>query len=126
MGDVEYEPVRARTTVHCAPEVAFAAFTERFAEWWPVAGHSVGEDRVATVVFEGRAGGRLFERWHDGHEADWGEVVAWEPPVRIVFTWRPNPTDAATEVEVRFSALEGALTRIELEHRGWEALAEGA
>ena len=77
----------------------------------------------AAVVLEGRLGGRLYERWHDGGEADWGRVVTWEPPQRLVLSWQPNPErPAATEVEVRFVAVEPDHTRVELEHRGWERL----
>jgi hypothetical protein len=35
-----------------------------------------------------------------------------------------NAEDSPTEVEVRFLQ-EGSGTRVELEHRGWERLAEG-
>ena len=37
-------------------------------------------------------------------------------------SWYPGHDDSqATELEVRFSA-EGAATRVDLEHRGWEIL----
>ena len=43
-----------------------------------------------------------------------------------MFTWHPGYDDtSATEVEVRFST-EGELTRVDLEHRGWDALGERA
>jgi hypothetical protein len=85
----------------------------------------VEPERVEAVVLEGRRGGRLYERWHDGGEADWGRVVAWEPPQRLVLSWKPNPErKAATEVEVRFVAVEPDHTRVELEHRGWERLGD--
>ena len=32
----------------------------------------------------------------------------------------------ATEVEITFSELDDALTRVEIEHRGWERLGAGA
>ena len=38
-------------------------------------------------------------------------------------SWQPNPSAAApTEVTVRFEALAGRLTRVELTHVGWERL----
>jgi hypothetical protein len=37
-------------------------------------------------------------------------------------TWTGTP--AATEVEFTFTALGPALTRVTVEHRGWEALTE--
>jgi uncharacterized protein YndB with AHSA1/START domain len=80
---------------------------------------------VVAVVLEDRVGGRLYERWHDGGEADWGQVLAWEPPTRLLLAWKPNPErPAPTEVEVRFLAVERGRTRVELEHRGWERLGD--
>ena len=121
------EPVQVAIEVRRGIEEAFRVFTDEIAAWWPVAGHSVEPDQVEAVVLEGRLGGRLYERWHDGGEADWGRVVTWEPPRRLVLSWQPNPKrPAATEVEVRFVAVEPDHTRVELEHRGWERLgAEG-
>lgn len=59
-----------------------------------------------------------------GEEADWGRVLVWEPPLRVVFSWHPNPeAPASTEVEARFSG-ETEGTRVEVEHRGWAALGD--
>src|SRR6478609_9471673 len=70
---------------------------------------------------------RLVERAVDGRTSVWGEVLAWEPPHRLVLTWHPGgDPDDASEVEVRFTASEGGGTRVELEHRGWERFGESA
>jgi uncharacterized protein YndB with AHSA1/START domain len=121
------EPVVAAIEVRRGIEEAFRVFTAEIAAWWPAAGHSVEPAKVETVVLEGRVGGRLYERWHDGGEADWGRVLAWEPPARLLLSWSPNPDrPAPTEVEVRFTAVEPDHTRVELEHRGWERLGDQA
>jgi len=118
-------PLRVAVDVHRGIEEAFRVFTAEITTWWPVAGHSVEPDKVAAVVLEDRVGGRLYERRHDGGEADWGRVLAWEPPTRLLLAWSPNPErPAPTEVEVRFLAVEAGRTRVELEHRGWERLGE--
>jgi DNA-binding transcriptional ArsR family regulator/uncharacterized protein YndB with AHSA1/START domain len=106
---------------------AFAVFTERMADWWPLRTHSVGEEHAYAVTMEQREGGRLYESIEGGEESDWGRVLAWEPPSRVVLTWHPGRSAAeATELEVRFTP-EGAATRVDLEHRGWERLgARGA
>jgi uncharacterized protein YndB with AHSA1/START domain len=120
-------PVVVGIDVRRGVEEAFRVFTAEIGAWWPVAGHSVEPDRVATVVLEGRPGGRLFERWHDGGEAEWGRVLAWEPPHRLVLAWSPNQDrPVPTRVEVRFTAVEADHTRVELEHSGWERLADQA
>jgi uncharacterized protein YndB with AHSA1/START domain len=114
--------VRKSVVVPCTPEQAFALYTEGIASWWPLATHSVGEEKACSAVFEGRAGGRIYEIWDDGQERDWGTVLVWEPPHRAVYSWQPNPErPAATEVEIRVSA-EGDGARLDLEHRGWERL----
>jgi uncharacterized protein YndB with AHSA1/START domain len=118
------EPVRKSVHVEVPPEDAFRVFTERLADWWPLATHSGYEQDAATVAF---AGGRLVETSRAGVENVWGEVTAWEPPGRVAFTWNPNlEKDHYTEVEVRFTA-NGSGTRVELEHRAWDVLgARGA
>jgi len=119
------EPVRVAVEVRRGVEEAFRVFTTDIGAWWPLLGHSVAPDKVEAVVLEGRPGGRLYERWRDGGEADWARVLAWEPPARLVLAWRPNPERRAeTEVEVRFVAVEADHTRVELEHRGWERLGD--
>ncbi len=51
------------------------------------------------------------------------EILAWEPPTRLVYTWhlRADRTDA-TEVEIRFRDRGDATTQVEIEHRGWDRL----
>lgn len=118
-------PALRKSIVVDAPvEQAFRVFTEGIATWWPLRTHSVGQERAETVVFEGRADGRLYERTSDREEHEWGRVLAWEPPRRIVYSWHPDRgDDTSQEVEIRFTP-EGAGTRLDLEHRGWERLGE--
>ena len=105
------EPLRLAFTVACPPERAFALWAEETSRWWPH-GHSVSGERGLTVTFE--PGGRIYERTPDGTEHDWGEVLVWEPPHRLVYLWhlRFDRTDA-TEVEVRFEdrGLPGGVLR---------------
>jgi hypothetical protein len=67
-------PVRKSLTVPLSPEKAFRLFTAEIASWWPLANHSVGQDKAETVIMEGRVGGRFFERAGDGNMALWGTV----------------------------------------------------
>ena len=125
------EPVRRSMTVQAPQERAFAVFTEGIGTWWPLASYAIGSQPAVTAVLEGHEGGRWFERAADGTECEWGRVVAWEPPSRIVLTWaidadwRPNP-GVASEVEVRFTPVGDGATRVELEHRRLEAFAARA
>ena len=118
-------PVRKTVEVGAPPERAFAFFTARMGRWWRPE-HSLLGDRVrADVVVEPRVGGRWYERATDGAECDWGKVLEWEPPGRVVLAWQLNANwrydpDLVTELEVRFVAVEAARTRVELEHRKLE------
>lgn len=108
--------------VQAPPDVAWRVFTEQMGTWWPLATHKIGRTRAVDTVVEPRVGGRWYERGEDGSSCDWGRVLAWEPPARLVLAWQISPDwqyDPAlqTEVEVRFLA-EGKGTRVELEHRG--------
>ena len=116
-------------SVHVAvePAVAFVIFTEETDLWWRrgprfrIAGRHAG-----SISFEPGIGGRLFESFDTGsgtrvHEA--GRVTAWDPPSRLMFSWRnanfaPHET---TEVEVRFEPSGGG-TMVTVCHRGWAAI----
>jgi uncharacterized protein YndB with AHSA1/START domain len=123
--------VRQSIVVEAPQERAFTVFTERMATWWPLDTHSIGTKPVTAAVIEPHAGGRWFERSADGSECDWGRVLVWEPPDRVVLSWQLSSDWAAdpdvhTEVEVRFTPADGGGTRVDLEHRHLEAYAERA
>jgi len=123
------EPVRKSVRVACEVEKGFRVFVEHIDEWWPVERFSRVADEqfppgvtLERVVFEPRAGGRLYEVTSTGEEGSWAEVLVYEPPHRIVLAWKPNDRDEPpTEVEIRFDPDEGG-TVVNLEHRGWERL----
>jgi uncharacterized protein YndB with AHSA1/START domain len=114
-------PLRKTIVVAASAERAFRVFTEEMSTWWPLAGKHIGKVEAKRVVMEPFVGGRWFEQGVDGSECNWGTVLMWDPPRRLVLSWeissdwRHDPS-IKTEVEVRFST-EGASTRVELEHR---------
>ena len=115
------EPLELEFRVRCSPEHAFTTWTAETSRWWP-RDHTMSGDDDLTVTIEPRPGGRIFERATDGTEHDWGEVVVWEPPARLVYLWHLSFDRAdATEVEITFAPdADGSIVRIE--HRGWEHL----
>lgn len=118
----ELAPVVRAVTVDVPPEQAFATFTQRLAEWWPLEMFSLFGEKSSVVRFEERAGGRAVEVRASGEEAHWADVLEWEPPRRVVLAWKPSPdSPAPTELEVTFTS-RGSGTRVEVEHRGWERL----
>lgn len=113
-------PIRRSTLVRSGVEHTFAVFVREIGTWWPTPTFSAGKDRVRSVTVEPRRGGRVFETWHDATVVEWGRLLAWEPPHGFTMTWTSTP--APTEVELTFRPLGPALTRVTVEHRGWEAL----
>ena len=130
--------VRQEIAVEAPVDRAFRVFTEQMDKIKPREHNLLGAD-IAETVFEPRAGGRIYDRGTDGSECAWANVIAFEPPDRVVFSWNVSPrwqveTDPArrSEVEVRFIAEGPDRTRVELEHRhldrhgdGWEGLRDG-
>jgi uncharacterized protein YndB with AHSA1/START domain len=115
------EPLELEFTVACGPARAFSLWSEQTTRWWPH-GHSVSAEPGLTVTFEARPGGRIYETTPTGAEHDWGEVLTWEPPHRLVYLWHLRFDRAdATEVEVTFTPVADG-TRVRIEHRGWERL----
>ena len=82
-------------------------------------------------MLEGREGGRWYERDIDGSECEWGRVLVWEPPSRLVLAWQITgewayDADFLTEVEVTFVADGPNRTVVEVDHRGLDAYGDQA
>ncbi len=121
--------VRKEITVDAPVERAFEMFTTRFDSWWPRS-HKIGQADLQEAIIEPRTGGRWYERDIDGSECEWGEVLAWEPPHRVVLTWHLDGewvyrADRFSEIEVSFTP-QGASTLVALEHRHLERHGETA
>jgi uncharacterized protein YndB with AHSA1/START domain len=116
--------VRRSIVVEAPQGLAFDAFTSGFDSWWP-RGHHIGKAEMLVAVMEPRQGGRWYEKGVDGSECDWGTVLVWDPPKRVVLSWHLNgrwerEPDRFSEVNVRFHVEGPSRTRVELEHRGLE------
>lgn len=112
-----YVALRVRAT----PERAFAAFVDEIGAWWRPNILFQTTPRPGVLSFEPGEGGRLIETRAGDKVFEIGRIVAWEPPHRLVFSWRQAnfPLDLHTEVEVGFEAV-GDETRVSIEHRGFD------
>jgi uncharacterized protein YndB with AHSA1/START domain len=132
MTNLQIQPAPLNRSVVVKSDInrAFTAFTSRIGSWWPRS-HSIGSAPPVNVVLESRMGGRWYEVGADGSECEWGKVLLWEPPRRVVLAWqidanwKYDPT-LITEVDVVFTALEGGGTRVDLEHRNLERFGDHA
>lgn len=114
--------------VPATAERAFTAFTDQIGEWWQPNGlFQFTDGRTGTLAFEPGPDGRLVETYPDGEVFVIGHIRVWDPPRRLVLTWRHASfaADQETELHVRFDdidGMDGAQTRITVEHFGWDSL----
>jgi len=118
--------IRLDITVDVSRERAFTVFTEQFDHIKPHE-QNLLEAEIEETVFERRVGGSVYDRGVDGSVCRWGEVLAFDPPRRLVIGWRINPqwqieTDPSrmSEVEVAFTEQGPDRTRVDLVHRHLE------
>ena len=123
-------PVRKTLVIKADLRRSFDAFAGRMGSWWPRS-HSIGASPQADVIIEPRPGGRWYERGQDGSEREWGKVLDWNPPSRLLLawqldgSWKYNPA-CITEIEINFTALGARETRVDFEHRHLERLGDNA
>ena len=123
------DAVTVSIEVAVAPAFAFEVFTEDLDAWWRYGPtYRFVSPYTGIMKLEPGVGGRLLHV-HDeatGEAFVVGHVRAWDPPARLVFSWRlPNfAPDQDTEVEVRFQPAPSG-TRVTVTHRGWDDVPVG-
>ncbi|HEX5695171.1 MAG TPA: SRPBCC domain-containing protein [Acidimicrobiia bacterium] len=117
------EPIVVEFDVMTSPQHAFDVWTSKPSMWWPRS-HTLTQDPDLTVVFEGFAGGRIYERGSDGSEHEWGEILLWEPPLRVDYLWHLFfERSEATEISVTFTEIDSG-SRVRLVQTGFEKLGD--
>ena len=131
MTSVAETSVKRSITVNASVAHAFEVFTSGFDGWWPRS-HHIGKSPMKEAVIEARLGGRCYTKQEDGTDCDWGQILEWDPPHRLVMAWQIThqwgyEPDLArsSEVEIRFSPEPGGGTRVDLEHRHFERMGPG-
>jgi uncharacterized protein YndB with AHSA1/START domain len=128
-GDTPMQPelkVTKSIVVDVTPMRAFEFFLQQ-ERWWPINTHRMGKQPCEAALLEPFVGGRWFERARDGSEIDWGRVLAFDPPRRILLSWHMSANwdyepdaDRASEIEVTFLPEGRDRTRVVYEHRHLE------
>jgi uncharacterized protein YndB with AHSA1/START domain len=109
------------------PSRAFDIFTADIDKWWRRGMKFRNSASPASLLcIEPKAGGRLFEAFEaqgTQHVIEVGRVRVWNPPSRLVFSWRT--TDFAphekTEVEISFEPSASG-TLVTVTHSGLSTL----
>ncbi len=127
---ISVAPVRKQVRVSASQPRAFAVFTAEMSRWWP-ATHSITKSPLKQYVLEPRKGGRWYAVGADGEICETGYVIEWLPPQLLVLAWQLSgewqyDPKLVTEVEVRFIAESENVTRVELEHRNLQRMADAA
>jgi uncharacterized protein YndB with AHSA1/START domain len=121
-------PIRKEIVVRASQAKTFELFTSRMGQWW-FHGNGIGASPFKEIVLQPRKGGRWFERAQDGTETNWGDVLEWEPPARVLLAWRIDGTwkfdpRLETALEISFEDIGRGMTRVRLEHRDLGRLGE--
>lgn len=120
--------VRKTVVVDVGVEQAWRVFVEQPLDWWP-AHHVFVEDRRSLTI-EPHVDGYYYEEGRDGTRVDWGRIVEFDAPRRLVMTWRMGANwrpvlddEAASLIIVEITELgpdrsEVALTHARLDRHG--------
>lgn len=120
----EQSRVLVALRVPATPERTFAAFTDDIGTWWRPNGlFQFTPNRTGSLAFQPGPRGCLIETYEDGTSFTVGDIITWDPPHRLVMTWRHASfaPDQATELHVTFRAVD-AETRVVVEHFGWDRI----
>jgi len=114
-------PVVKRLWLPLPAGAAFRVFADETARWWPLLTHSVFGEEAESCLMQPYEGGRFYEVHTDGQQqSEWGRVLAWEPPRRLVLSFYAGHTaDEGTDLEVTFEP-EAEGCRMVLTQGGWE------
>ncbi|MFT3791240.1 MAG: SRPBCC family protein [Rudaea sp.] len=126
------ESVISEVTVPLSLNDAFELFTTQFGRWWP-RDYSYSREVLDTIVLGNGQGQWCYERGPHGFRCDWGRIIEWAAPAKLVFTWQvgpksipqPNPNNASL-VTVRLAERSAGQTIVTVEHSDFAKHGEGA
>jgi uncharacterized protein YndB with AHSA1/START domain len=128
----EPDSISHEVVVRLPQEEAFHLFAYGFASWWPPE-YTWSGKVLETIGFETFAGGRCTEHGPLGFQCDWGRVLVWSPPQRLVLAWQIGPNrqpqpdpENASRIEILFRSRSAGTTRLLLTHRDIRRHGKGA
>ena len=87
--------IRKQLTLEAPIERAFRVFTASMGTWWPKE-HHIGASALKDCVIEPKVNGRWYEIDEDGSTCEWGKVLEWDPPRRLLLAWQLGPDSSTT------------------------------
>lgn len=118
---MDTSPIVHELNLSCSPEHAFEVFTAGIGDWWDPA-YTGNAETFASVTIDPWMRGQITERHTDGAEHDWGEVIAWDPPAKVAFSFT-LAQDRTVPSVVRVTFVPSDIgTHVTFEHDGWNEL----
>lgn len=115
---MDTSPIVHEISLSCSPEHAFEVFTARIGSWWDPA-YTGNPDTYTAVTIDPWMRGQVTERHSDGAEHDWGEVIAWDPPAKVAFSFTLDQDRSfPTVVRATFVPSDKGC-QVTFEHDGW-------
>jgi uncharacterized protein YndB with AHSA1/START domain len=106
-------------------ERVWQGWVHEMSAWWSKP-YYIDPEKVTGLFMEPRLGGRLIEEWGGNAGYLIGHVIEWLPPQRLSYTWSEKLwAGIITVVNLEFTTVERQ-TRINLTHKGFERLPDGA
>lgn len=127
----ELSPIRHTARIGIPADLAFDLFTDEIGIWWPIA-YTFSLAAFADAQIEDAPGGAWFETDNHGIRRVWGEVRIHDRPLKLVLSLAVTPggdtlpAGQASEIELRFTAEDAEHSRLDLEHRNFGKMGQGA
>jgi uncharacterized protein YndB with AHSA1/START domain len=124
---IQGDRASASVLVKVPRPMAFKVFTEEIDLWWRRGPRFRASGKHAGIIhLEPHVGGRVFESFdtQGGPKViETGRITVWDPPARVVLTWRAAnfKPDEHTQVEVLF-AESASGTQVTVIHTGFASL----
>jgi hypothetical protein len=124
------DPIVKTIEVPCGQREAFRVFVD-MPSWWPLNKRSMSLKNFGkpakSLRIKAQQGGQIVEIAHNDTEVLWGTITAYDPYdlFRMDFHMGMPPQNASV-VEVRFVAIDGKRTQVQLTQSNWEAFGDMA
>ncbi len=127
------DPIVRSIEVPCSQAQAFHVFVNEMHTWWPLGEFTVsamGGSPAKSIRVDAKRGGEIVEIGPDDTEHLWGTITSYDPHGYLSMSFHiPRPGEVVEDrslVEVRFTSLGTAKTRVELTQSNWEVFGERA
>lgn len=117
------DSVNRNFDVSASAKEAFETFVNHFSSWWPKE-YTWSQDALTSIGITPKQNGLCYEKGPYNFRCDWGRVIEFEPPNKIIFTWQISPErvpvpdpEKASIVEIKFDEKNAWNTVISFVHR---------